>query len=567
VCGAGSVCVPVTPDAHSDGRRDGGETGVDCGGSIAMQKPCGAGQGCVAASDCEGTMCLANQTCNAPTTSDGKKSPSLGETDVDCGGAMAPKCLHDKTCAVPSDCYSGFCTNNVCESTNTSRKDGQETDLNCGGGMTDLDTGMTVARCADTQACLVDGDCANGNCSRVTHTCVAGRSCRSEIASATAGITSCGRKEVPDMTKTHDSCCTSLPLPSSTVRLDKYEITAGRMRQFIESVKAMYAGVPNVRAWMAAEAAANSAVWQHFKANFPAGATYETQYRNYLPQDLAGPLGLIWQLGGAAMDGTQPSTSQGCYNDYSSGGHSTYWFSQAELQNVKPGHPRRYWPEGMAEASYPYDEKSLNCTPYMMFAAFCAWDGGRLPTFAEDMSAWNNATTYPWGNTWDATYSFTAPTHPRTSAAGIDYETAVNFNNNSYYFYHYPGYAVSDPPPGTGYYDLTGYISAPGRFPLDLTALKSANGDGWYDLAANMMEVVQYDATLGTGTFCDQSNISDLTPSATTCNDGSKYGASRGTIQRAKWVGGSWEGHGVAKTNFSFPLHTQYGKMGARCAR
>ena len=42
------------------------------------------------------------------------------------------------------------------------------------------------------------------------------------------------------------------------------------------------------------------------------------------------------------------------------------------------------------------DEKPLNCVTAYMVAAFCAWDGGRMPTKAEWDEAWRGS-KYPWG--------------------------------------------------------------------------------------------------------------------------------------------------------------------------
>ena len=61
------------------------------------------------------------------------------------------------------------------------------------------------------------------------------------------------------------------------------------------------------------------------------------------------------------------------------------------------------------------DQKSQQCITFFMVAAFCAWDGGRMPTIAELDYAWDSGdpTThlYPWGNTpvpggWDKPYPF-----------------------------------------------------------------------------------------------------------------------------------------------------------------
>jgi formylglycine-generating enzyme required for sulfatase activity len=60
----------------------------------------------------------------------------------------------------------------------------------------------------------------------------------------------------------------------------------------------------------------------------------------------------------------------------------------------------------------------MNCVDWYDVFAFCAWDGGRLPTEAE----WNSAAAgggdqrdYPWGNTTpDGTYAVYCPATPCT---------------------------------------------------------------------------------------------------------------------------------------------------------
>ncbi len=95
------------------------------------------------------------------------------------------------------------------------------------------------------------------------------------------------------------------------------------------------------------------------------------------------------QVGGTVMDSRQPSASQGCYSDAGSYGHNTYYWPQNVLASHFADHgPRRFTKE-------QYDEKSMNCSPYWMYAAFCAWDGGRLPTLPEVKRVWT--ARYPWG--------------------------------------------------------------------------------------------------------------------------------------------------------------------------
>ena len=50
------------------------------------------------------------------------------------------------------------------------------------------------------------------------------------------GGDTCGKGEVGRAGHVHESCCKSVALNDNSARVDKYEITAGRMRQFIAAV-------------------------------------------------------------------------------------------------------------------------------------------------------------------------------------------------------------------------------------------------------------------------------------------------------------------------------------------
>ena len=73
-------------------------------------------------------------------------------------------------------------------------------------------------------------------------------------------------------------------------------------------------------------------------------------------------------------------------------GHTTYWFDAATQSSE--------WGAGAKVAGQSeLDVKSINCVTQVILAAFCAWDGGRLPTQAELGSvngAWGPG-GMPWG--------------------------------------------------------------------------------------------------------------------------------------------------------------------------
>jgi hypothetical protein len=77
------------------------------------------------------------------------------ETDVDCGGSCG-KCPGGETCAVAADCQSQAC-NGTCAAPTCSDgvRDGFESDVDCGGN---------CARCGTGMVCTTGADCATGYC-------------------------------------------------------------------------------------------------------------------------------------------------------------------------------------------------------------------------------------------------------------------------------------------------------------------------------------------------------------------------------------------------------------------
>ncbi len=103
------------------------------------------------------TPCAAGR-CSAAAPEDGCRDRVRDgdETDVDCGGSCQP-CAGGLACLVPADCQTAACANNVCPAPSCSDalRDGFESDRDCGG---------PCPGCADGRQCIDDGDCANGNC-------------------------------------------------------------------------------------------------------------------------------------------------------------------------------------------------------------------------------------------------------------------------------------------------------------------------------------------------------------------------------------------------------------------
>ncbi len=530
-----NACGAPPANVHGDGRRNGGETGVDCGGT-ATDKPCGGGQKCKTSADCVST-CNAQGVCDAPGPTDGKKND--GETDVDCGGPNAPKCAVGKACTGNDDCALLACTSLKCvEPTSTDGvQNGGESDVDCGGpGVSAGTFSYTPPRCKDLQTCAVDADCTDGSaCSPGTKRC-GPRSC---ATAETAGITTCGAGEVGAAGATHETCCKSLKLPTRDRRLDKYEVTAGRFRAFVTAVG------PDIRKFVTDYRAANPASQL---AQLPAGAVA------LYPASLKGQLGLASHMG---IDIDNYGGVRGCWNGPGDYGHNTYWQDVNALSEVGITTPRPLPREAT-------DAKSLNCAMPIMFMAFCAWDGGELALEADYKDAWG-AAAYPWGAT-PVPQTATSPARPNSTSYnwcnGYDGTGGFHCQNtalgDSGLFYLFPtGTNLAN--------DMSPQIAAPGRFPLDATALK-AGGEPWQDVFANLIE---YTGDLvGTGqAFCDFT-VDGGAGGCTRAGKPGQTGVLTTGLPGVHVIGRSWEGHVYDKAfTTAFPVTFQYGKFGGRCAR
>ncbi len=247
----------------------------------------------------------ASSDATAPGPTDGIKN--LGETDVDCGGpsAATPRCALYKTCLAATD---------------------------CAGGAKCIADGAGVARCQNARSCT-----------------------------GASGTQGCG------LDGATEDCCIALPVPGgsflrqndpaqpttvSSFRLDKYEITVGRVRKYFEAV----GGNPKANA--PAPGAAT-----HPKN---AGSGWRSSFDVRLPaswQEINDRLGAV----GCAVGG-----------DNNDGGAASW--------TPTPG---------------PYEDLPITCLDWYTMFAFCAWDGARLPTDAEwdyAASGGDEQRTYSWGN-------------------------------------------------------------------------------------------------------------------------------------------------------------------------
>ena len=335
---------------------------------------------CSSSSDADGDTTTAKAETN-PTCLNGVSDGD--ETGIDCGGSCVAGCNAQ---GLPDNSPI-----NGAPPGSNGKQDGTETDVDCGGG---------GAKCGEGKNCKADADCdvACGYAGK----CVGAPSCATHLGGDT-----CGQGEVGQDGTVHESCCRTLPVTGytdaahagKTVYLDKYEITVGRVRAWIEKLAAENAGNPDVKGWIAAN---RPQVW-------------DDAWNDFLPTGFEGPTKLIGRrlLGDVRIeDGTgsngpgvilPPATDQvknlgvnyqfnsevyvdlhgtqcGAFKD--SYGYSTYWYPADILarDNQLPRPDGKDYAGRMIPSKDLLDVKSMNCITNAMLAAFCAWDGGQLAT-------------------------------------------------------------------------------------------------------------------------------------------------------------------------------------------
>jgi hypothetical protein len=495
--------------SHQDGTQNTDETDVDCGGQQAdgtgKAARCADGRKCLDASDCTSLSCDGTtKLCAAPAPSDKVKNGD--ETGVDCGGPEAnPRCPTGEGCLAGTDCESKVCDTGSKTCSAPTNGDGQangdESDVDCGG------TTTAAPRCAVGKTCNVHADCGSDGCG-YDKKCVENKSCAQHHGGDT-----CGPLDKPE------SCCTSIAVtkPDNTkVRVDKFMITAGRFRQFVERTNGDLRGYisKNRPSWW-------EPAWDDRVPNQLNDGQYISHDGVY--QEL-GP-GLFFDPGGG---------NQGCDSELN--GARTYW--------IPKDVSRALWDDVQSYTQEVLDEKALNCATFFMLSAFCAWDGGRLPTADELDFVWtggaaNPAAThkYPWGQTpepagWDTGWKDLADAQAngtKTPAAGDQ--------TFSSYLFNWWSPSTETCIDGRGC-DWSVHVAPPGRFP-------KGNGPfGHSDLAGLLLHIT-----------------SDIQP-----------GGDLDSRTVAWHRNGSWEGHTIPFYEFGsnpnrFRPTSKYRSSGARCAR
>lgn len=461
-----------------NGVRDGSETGVDCGGTCVT-----------ACTGPGGTTGPEGGSSGGPGSAGGIDGVKDGdETDVDCGGASAPKCVEGKRCDADSDC----------------------------------DVGCNYAK-----------------------KCVSALSCKTHLGGDT-----CGAGEVGEPGASHESCCRSLEVtgfsdaahPGKKVYLDKYEITAGRIRSFIAQIAEAHGGTPDVRAWILAH---RPQIWDEdwetfLPSDFEGGSVViarrllgDPRPEDAHSTDPPGPgvilppptdeprhLGVNYQFNSEIyvdLHGNNCGAYAGSY------GFSTYYYPPDIL--ARDGQLARANGVGSLgqaiSAQDLLDVKAMNCITNAMLAAFCAWDGGQLAT--DEVLDYVTATPPSLGNISGCgtqydnhgellgnNFAHTVQTGGRCAPVPLVNATfdagdnlpmpgsSLNVHN-----YHYPDN-------GSPSYDKAWEVAAPGRAssaaaasgaPVDMVRI-NASDEPWMDLNGNLSEAV-FDVSSGafTGKF------------------------------------------------------------------
>ena len=271
----------------------------------------------------------------------------------------------------------------------------------------------------------------------------ASRSCTQK-----AGGKTCGPKG-------DDDCCKAIPVPkpAAAFSLDKYNITAGRMRAMVTALNG------DVRGYIKAHRPAwFEESWDPMlPIKMDDGTVVKGQ--NHVFADGKGFDGVYQQLGPIHWGAEGPG-NEGCL---------TKQIGNARTYRLPDDANKNLFDDVQQYSQEVLDTKSLQCVTWYMVAAFCAWDGGRMPTLDEINFAFDGGKPaehkYPWGLTpvpagWDSEYD----TEADAKAFGKVQPTGGNqtFANFRYNFFE-PAKKLCVG--ATQNCDYSLYIAPPGRFP------------------------------------------------------------------------------------------------------
>ncbi len=314
--------------------------------------PCGGTNICSEFGECKtGTL----QPCNQ-----GLDCASGQCLDSLCRLNTEHRCMNDEECGVD------ICTDNICKHT-----DGSSCDQ-----ASECASGRCLNTClgSDGSSCTDGTKCASGGCDPLTFTCKTsvGRTCQmdKECASGVCVQSLCSGQSCSGLTTgcgpKNESCCMSTEVtggtynrahntPSipkdatiSTFHLDRFEVTVGRFRKFVDAYP---------------ESKPKDGVGQHAQIT---GSAWNPEWDQYLPATRDALIASLKQCSQTNGEMPQPS-----------------WSDTVGMNENLP----------------------INCVSWYLAFAFCAWDGGRLPTEAEwgyaairDVQVSLFPSIYPWGN-------------------------------------------------------------------------------------------------------------------------------------------------------------------------
>ncbi len=465
--------------ACDDGIPNGKETDVDCGGPCGK---CEAFKGCQVAGDCNSAVCR-DSLCQVAHA--GNLVKDADETDIDCGGADAPGCAAEAACKENHDCESNLC--NIAAG---------KTDGKCAAVPPAVDdppiTGQSIRIMANAAGVLtVPADAKSCVGAGPGHTtCGAG----AESCCGTIGVPAGSYKRYSK---------SNLPATVSAFNLDKFEVTQGRLRTFIQSKGGNLKGSPPA-----------AGAGKHPKI---ANSGWRSEWNKRLPASNA--------------EVNARFTYACAYGSDNSSYGSTTWTTNGTN-----------------------DDKPVTCVDWYTAFAFCAWDGGRLPTDAE----WGYAAqggseqrTYTWGN------------------AAVKAEDANSIKRVVHYLGGWQMTWPLAPPEANQYWngpDGPKHIAPPGK--------KTAGKARWghMDLNGNVLEWMLDNNDAKSGNCVDCANVSwpalaagENSPQPINNAGTAQWKSDGGRVLR----GGSFELHPLQNTHryVNYPVWRTYARAGFRCAR
>jgi len=388
---------------------------------------------------------------------------------------------------------------------------GLETDIDCGGPQ--------APPCAVGKACLRDSDC-DGRCN------YAGRCIDTPSCVVHFGGDTCGKGEVTDAFASHESCCRTLRVadyedprhPGEDVYLDKYEITAGRIRAFVSDIASKAGGIADIRGWIMQHP---PPIWEsYWNAFLPSSNLADTVRIDRIllgdrrPDVIDAPIPADDQSMNVAIDYQFNAQSfvyihgGNCATRIDAYGFPTFFYPAATMALYGQDFPPRADGKTTFGAKLPaqesLDTKAMNCITNVMLAAFCHWDGGQLATdevldFVTDSPSYLGDAPGCGTQTGDENPPTTAAATQGGRCADLAQINATfdagallpkpgsPLNDNHYMF---PWFAD-----GTSH-DKSWQVSAPGRGslatngePIDTVRIHPED-EPWMDLAGNLNEVV-----------------------------------------------------------------------------